>query len=214
MRARRSRLLALARSLGIVFAPAASPPCAPPRASASPSPALEESDSPPRAMTLEEALAFARTHHLRVTAARQRVKAAEREADVASAQWLPRVGAMAQVVGSTANNSTTTLLGTATVDLPRIGATPITRDYDYQPYPSTAAAIGARQQLYDFGRVAAERAAAELAATVEQYRASGSSLDVDFTVRQSYYAVLAAVAIADASHAAFQRATSHRDLAR
>jgi outer membrane protein len=167
-----------------------------------------------RTMTLDEALAFARAHHLRLAAARQRIVAAEREAEVASAQWLPRVGAMAQVVGSTANNSTTTLLGTGTVDLPRIGATPVKGNYDWQPYPSTAVAIGIRQQLYDFGRVQAERAAGDLATAVERYRASGNALDIDFAVRQAYYAVLAADAIADASRAAFVRASSHRDLAR
>jgi outer membrane protein TolC len=165
-------------------------------------------------MSLDEALAFARTHHLRIAAARQRVAAAEREADVATAQWLPRVGAMAQLVGATTNNSTTTLLGTATVDLPRIGATPVRGGYDLQPYPSTVAAIGLRQQLYDFGRVAAERAAADLSSVVERYRASSITFDIDFAVRQSYYAVLAAVAIAEASRAAFLRASSHRDLAR
>lgn len=167
-----------------------------------------------RTMTLDEAIAFARGHHLRILSARQRIVAAEREAEVASAQWLPRVGAMAQVVGATTNNSTSTVLGTPTVDLPRIGATPVKGDYDLQPYPSTAAALGVRQQLWDFGRVQAERAAADLATMVERHRASGGALDVDFAVRQAYFAVLAASAIANASRAAFTRATSHRDLAR
>lgn len=176
-------------------------------------PPVEVADAP-RTMTLDEALAFARTHHLRAKAGQQRVTAAEREADVATAQWLPRLGAMAQIVGSTTNNSTTTLLGTSTVDIPRIGATPITNSYDLQPYPSTAVALGVRQQLYDFGRVAAERAAADLAAAVERTRASGVVLDLDFAVRQSYYAVLAAGAIAEASRAAHLRATTHRNLAR
>lgn len=170
-------------------------------------------EAAPRTLTLDEALAFARAHHFRLAAARQRVMAVEREAEIPSAQWLPRVGAMAQLVGSTANNSTTTLLGTGAVDLPRIGATQIASDLDWQPYPSTAAAVGLRQQLYDFGRVQAERAAGDLAVAVERYRASGSALDVDLAVRQAYYAVLAAEAIASASRAAFLRASSHRDLA-
>lgn len=186
------------------------------RAQVSPESALTTTgiEKASRTMTLDEALTFARAHHLRLAAARQRITAAEREAEVASAQWLPRVGAMAQIVGSTTNNSTTTLLGTTTVDVPRIGATPIKGDYDWQPYPSTASALGIRQQLYDFGRVQAERAAGDLATAVERYRASGSALDIDFAVRQAYYAVLAADAIADASHAAFVRASSHRELAR
>jgi outer membrane protein len=179
-----------------------------------PTPIVEAPERAHRTMSLDEAIAFARSHHLRMMAAHQRVVAAEREADVASAQWLPRVGAMAQVVGSTVNNSSTTLLPTATVDVPRIGATPVAGDYDLQPYPSTAVAIGVRQQLYDFGRVQAERSAADLAAVVERYRASGNALDVDFAVRQAFFSVLAADAIADASRAAFLRASSHRELAR
>lgn len=174
----------------------------------------ESPEQPSRRMSLEEGIGYARAHHLRVAAAHQRVVAAGREAEAVSAQWLPRVGAMAQVVGSTTNNSTATLLGTATVDVPRIGATPITGEYDLQPYPSTAAALGIRQQLYDFGRVQAERAAADLATIVERYRASSNALDLDLAVRQAYYAVLAAEAIADASRAAFVRASSHRDFAR
>lgn len=200
--------------LGVFIAGVAS--TRPGRAQASPetSPRLDKVGPARRAMTLDEAIAFARSHQLRITAARHRALAAEQEAEVASAQWLPRVGAMAQVVGSTTNNSTATLLSTSAVDVPRIGATPVSGDYDFQPYPSTAVGLGIRQQLYDFGRVQAERAAAELAAAVERYRASGNALDVDFAVRQAYYAVLAADAISDASRAAFFRASSHRDLAR
>jgi outer membrane protein len=186
----------------------------PSAAAAQPAPLAATDEPAVRTMSIDEAVAFARGHHLRVVAARQRVAAAGREADVPNAQWLPRVGATAQLVGSTTNNSTATILGTAVVDLPRIGATPIRGQYDLQPYPSTAAAIGVRQQLYDFGRVAAERAALELETAVERHRVSGAALDVDAGVKQAYYAVLAATAITDASRAAFVRASSHRDLAR
>ena len=165
-------------------------------------------------MTLDDARAYARSHHLRMVAARQRLVAAERDADVPGAQWLPRVGAMAQLIGATTNNSSTTLLGVSTVDLPRIGATPISNTPDMQPYPSTAVAIGVRQQLYDFGRITAERDAAVLVAEADKLRVASTALDVDYSVEQSFYAVLAAVAIADASKAAFDRASQHRDLAR
>ncbi len=172
-------------------------------------------DEPPtRKMTLAEARAFARSHHLRVVAARQRLVAAQRDTDVPGAQWLPRIGAMAQLVGSTTNNSSTTMLPTSAVDIPRIGGTPITASPDYQPYASTAVAIGVRQELYDFGRIAAERNAAALAGEVERLRAVGTTLDVDYGVEQSFFAVLAAVAIEDASHGAYDRAAQHRDLAR
>jgi outer membrane protein TolC len=165
-------------------------------------------------MSLDEARTFARSHHRRILAARERLVAAQRDVDVPGAQWLPRLGAMAQVVGSTTNNSTTTLLGTSSVDLPRIGATKVEGSADLQPYPSTAAALGVRQELFDFGRIAAERNAAVLAGEVEKFRVGSASLDVDFGVEQSFFAVLAAVAIEEASRGAYERAAQHRDLAR
>lgn len=167
-----------------------------------------------RRMSLDEARTYARSHHLRVIAARQRLTAAEREAEVPGTQWLPRVGGMVQIVGSTANNSTSTILGTSAVDLPRIGGTPMTRDPDMKPYPTTAVAVGVRQELYDFGRITAERNAAVLAGEVEKLRLASTALDVDFGVEQAFYGVLAAASIADASRAAFDRSVQHRDLAR
>lgn len=178
-------------------------------------PAMAEPEAPAmRRMTLDEARGHARTHHLRVIAARQRLVAAQRDADVPGAQWLPRLGAMAQIVGSTANNSTTTVLGTSAVDLPRIGGTRVEDDPNMRPYPSTVAAVGVRQELYDFGRIAAERNAAALAGEVEKLRAASTGLDVDYGVEQSFFAVLAAVSIEEASRSAYERAAQHRDLAR
>ena len=167
-----------------------------------------------RKMTLDEARAFARTHQLRLIAARERLIAAQRDADVPGAQWLPRLGGMAQIVGSTANNSTTTVIGTSAVDLPRIGGTRVESDPSFQPYPSTAAALGIRQELLDFGRIAAERNSVLLAGEVERLRVASTALDVDFGVEQSFFAVLASVSISEASRGAFARASQHRDLAR
>ena len=186
---------------------ASSTPLAWAEGSETPAPAI------PR-MALDDARAFARSHHLRLVAARQRLLAAQRDADVPGAQWLPRLGAMAQIAGSTANNSTTTLLGTSAVDLPRIGGTKIEDNPGLRPYPSTAAALGVRQELYDFGRIAAERNAAVLAGEVERFRVANQALDVDFGVEQSFFAVLASVSIEEASRGAYDRATQHRDLAR
>lgn len=168
-----------------------------------------------RTMTLAEAVAYARAHHPRLLGARERIAALKLDEEVPSAQWLPRVGAFAQLDGATTNNSTTTLLGVGTVDIPRVGAT-ATRGapYDFTPYPSTAVALGVRQQLYDFGRIAAERQAAALITEVERWRSVGTMLDVDVAVQQAYYAVLLAIAIEDASQSAFERAVTHRDQAR
>jgi outer membrane protein TolC len=146
--------------------------------------AQEAPAASPRRMSLDEARAFARSHHLRVIAARQRLVAAQRDADVPGAQWLPRLGAMAQVVGSTANNSTTTILGTSTVDLPRIGGTRVEDNPHLQPYPSTAAALGVRQELYDFGRIAAEKNAAVLAGEVEKFRVASTADAIEAGVEQ------------------------------
>jgi outer membrane protein TolC len=179
-----------------------------------PPPSASTEPVPARRMSLDEARAFARSHHLRLVAARQRLVATQHDADVPGAQWLPRIGGMAQIVGSTANNSTTTILGTSAVDLPRIGGTRMDPNPDLQPYPSTAVALGVRQQLFDFGRVAAERNAALLAGEVERFRVAGTALDVDFGVEQSFFAVLAAIAIEEASRGAYDRASQHRDLAR
>ena len=166
-----------------------------------------------RSMTLVQAREHARTHHGRVVAARQRLEAARRDARVADAQWLPRVGAMAQLVGSTTNNSTTTLLGTSAVDLPRIGATVVQASADGQPYPSTGVALGLRQELFDFGRITAERQAGVLAAEVDEVRLGSAALDVQLAVDQAFYGVLAAVAIQEASKGAFDRAVQHGKLA-
>lgn len=169
---------------------------------------------PPRTMTLAEARAHARANHARVLAARHRLAAARGDADVPGAQWRPRVGGFAQLVGSTVNNSSTTQIATPTVDIPRIGATPIDGAPSFVPYPATMIALGVRQQLYDFGRIAAERTAASLAVAIERARAAGAVLDTYFLVEEAFYSVLAASSIEEAAQSAFDRALAHRDLAR
>ncbi len=183
-------------------------------ADASPPVATAVADAPVRRMGLPEALSYARAHQPRLLAARQRLTAAASDARVPGAQWLPRVGGMAQLVGGTANNSTSTLLGTQVVDLPRIGGTKVEGTADARPYATTGVAVGIRQELFDFGRIAAERSAALLAADVERFRALGVGFDVDLGVEQAYFAVRASLAIAEASRGAYDRAALHRDQAR
>ena len=105
------------------------------------------------------------------------------------------------------------LLNKPAVDIPRIGATVIDRTW-HDALPSTAVALGVRQQLFDFGRVAAERAAAALLAEVERCRVAREELDVRFSVEQAYFAVRAGGAVEDASRRAYDRAVIHRDRAR
>jgi outer membrane protein TolC len=170
-------------------------------------------EPPPRAMTLDEALTFATAHHPKLLAASARLDAANRDAEVPTTAWLPRIGAMAQIVAGTTNNSTASLVGTSTVDLPRIGATAITASPEFVPYASTAIAVGIRQQIWDFGRTSSEEAAARLLRDIESYRARGAAFDIRYAVASAYYGVLAAAAVQSASEAALERATQHRDYA-
>lgn len=166
-------------------------------------------------MSLDAAVAYARAHHPHIAAARARVAAARADATVPRAQWLPAIGALVELVGATANNSTASFVSNAAVDLPRIGGTPMVGDEPgWQPYPSTLAAVGVRQTVFDFGRFAAQSAAFDLLADAEDHRASGVGLDLRLNVGRAYYAVLAARAVLAASEQALERARNHRDLAR
>lgn len=164
-------------------------------------------------MTLDEALTYATARHPRLLAAAERLDAANIDAQVPSAAWLPKLGAMAQIVASTANNSTSTVLGQSAVDLPRVGATPVSPTPNFTPWVSTAIAVGVRQQIWDFGRTASEEAAARLLRDIESYRARGAAFDTRYAVAAAYYGVLAAASVQSASEAALERATQHRDYA-
>lgn len=162
-------------------------------------------------VTLDEALQRAGTGHPLVKAAKTRVAALEAEEKVASAAWLPRVGVMAQAVVSTSNNSTTTFIGSPAVDLPRIGATPLSPTADWAPAASTLVAVGVRQQVYDFGRTTAELEAARASTGVEQARVGQSTVEVRVGVIQAWYAVKAAREVLASSERSFERVRALRD---
>jgi outer membrane protein TolC len=165
-------------------------------------------------VTLPEALKLARTRAPQLQAARLRLEAATRELDAARAAWLPTVGALAEVVGSSTNNSTATVLSNGAVDLPRIGATKVSATPDFTPAVSTVLALGARQTIYDFGRITAQTQLARAQADVEAARLSGGNLTLELNVRRAFYAVLAAHLVLDASEQASARARAHRDFAK
>ncbi len=176
------------------------------------------SNAPP-SMSLKEAIDYARVHQPSLAAARARIDAAVRDIDVANADWRPSIGALAEVVGSTVNNSSATQLtgGPAgVIDVVRIGATQIRTadDLSWRPYASTLVGVGLRQEVFDFGRIAAQRAAAEAASQVERERGELSRLAVEYAVAESFYAVLAAKAALVASEEAHQRMQVHRDFAK
>lgn len=164
-------------------------------------------------MTLREALEYAQTHQPALRAARERFLAVAAEARIAAAQWKPSVGAAAEVVAGTANNSTSVVLAPDTVDLPRIGGTPVRSRAEWQPYATTVAALGMQQEIFDFGRIAAETAAGEALVAIERDRLELTQVDIRLITTQSYFAVKAAHAVLDAATQAQQRAQVHSDFA-
>ncbi|MBK7861361.1 MAG: TolC family protein [Archangiaceae bacterium] len=170
--------------------------------------------SPLRAMTLDEARTWAEAHQPSLAAARARLEAAAADARVPRAQWFPRIAAGLELLGGTTNNSTASTVALAGVDLPRIGATRVPDGPSYAPVPSTLAAVGLRQQVFDFGRIAAQSAFADALEQVEGHRADAERLDVQLTVEEAFYAVKAAHAVTAAAEGAWQRAKVSRDTAR
>jgi outer membrane protein TolC len=172
---------------------------------------------PTRAMTLEQALAYAHAHQPAIRAALAEVKARMAEARVPSAQWLPTVGFSAQAYGMTANNSTGTYLQTSSLDVPRIGGTRSPSSFSQatlSPYAATFVGLGVEQELFDFGRIGAQRAAADALVDAQRRSADAARLDVDFGVEESFFSVYAAKAIVVASDQAYDRARVHRDFAK
>jgi outer membrane protein TolC len=113
----------------------------------------------------------------------------------------------------TANNTTATYVEPAFPSLPRIGATATTTTGNLVPYASTLVGAGLTQEAFDFGRIGAQRAAADALAEVDRHRADAERLDVDFSVEEAYFAVFAAKAVLKAAEEAYDRSRVHRDLA-
>jgi outer membrane protein len=167
-----------------------------------------------RTLTLPEAIAFARVHHPAIRAGLARVQAQKADAYVPRAQWLPTVGVTAQLFGGTANNSTGSYATQSSLDIPRIGGTRSVSQGTLRPYPSTLVAAGVTQELFDFGRIAAEAAAEDARVDAESQRAREVALDVTFSVEEAYFSVFAAKEVLKASQDAYDRALVHRDLAK
>ena len=184
------------------------------RAETAPEPQPIDTPQPTRVVTMAEALAYAHAHQPAIVAALSRVSARLEEAKVPSGRWLPTVAVTAQAFGMTANNTTATYIQPAFMDMPRIGATPTTTTGSLSPYASTLVGAGILQEVFDFGRIGARRAAADALVEVEKHRADTMRLDVDFGVEEAFFAVSAAKAIVKASDDAYERSRVHRDLAR
>ncbi len=168
-----------------------------------------------RPITLAEALAFARDHQPAVLASLARLRTEKANAEVPRARYYPLLGLTAQFLEGTTNNTTASYLGDPFVELPRIGGTPsrTSSDASWRPYASTLAAVGLRQEIFDFGRIAAEAAAADARVTTAAHAADAQLLDIELNVEEAFFAVHAAKAILQASEDAYQRSLVHRNFA-
>jgi len=175
-----------------------------------------EAPQPARSVTLSEAMSYAREHQPAIRAALSRVKAQMESAKIPSGQWLPTIGLTLQGFGMTANNTTGTYVQPLYMDIPRIGGTPSRTESSAQlsPYASTFAGAGIMQELFDFGRIGAQRAAADALVEVSKHDADAERLDVDFSVEEAYFSVFAAKSVIQAADQAYERARVHRDLAK
>lgn len=214
--------------------PSSQPQTAPPSPAAAatagataPTPAAAVPPPPPllqgqrvtvRTMTLEQALAYARTHHPRLAAAQAEIAVREREARVPAARYLPRLGATVQaIVGSNNSSAAAWFSSGGAVEFPRISGTAYLQqptEVNWYPYMNTAVGVGLEQRVFDFGRVAAESAIADALTRVARHRADEDRLRTDLAVREAYFAVLAARSVETAADDAVVRATAHRDAAR
>jgi outer membrane protein len=103
------------------------------------------------------------------------------------------------------------------VDLTRIGGTTASTSASpssLRPYASTLVGAGVNQEVFDFGRIAAQSAAADALVDVARHSADTERLDTDFAVEEAYFAVYAAKAIVVASDDAYARAVVHHGLAK
>jgi outer membrane protein len=168
-----------------------------------------------RRITLAEALAYARSHQPAVLASLARIRTEKANAEVPRAQYYPLLGLTAQFLEGSTNNTTASYLGDPFVDLPRIGGTQsrTTSDASWKPYASTLAAAGLSQEIFDFGRIAAEAAAADARVTIAAHAADTQFLDIELNVEEAFFAVHAAKSILQASEDAYQRSLVHRNFA-
>lgn len=164
-------------------------------------------------MSLPEALSYAMAQQPSLKAAHARIEVARRGAAVVRSEWLPQVGASAQLFIGTMNNTTAMFLAVRTMDLPRIGASQSDPEAAWSdPHPSTLIGIGLRQTVFDFGRIAAQAAAADHDARIAAHRSDLERLELGLQIESAYYAVLAAKAVARAAEDAYARARLRLDM--
>ncbi len=176
----------------------------------------DDTSSPVRAMSLAEALAYAEAHAPDLRAARARVEAVRTQRDVSQARWYPTVTGAVELFAGTANNSTGSYVPVSGFDNPRVSATAARNASDnaWSPHATSLLGLGARQEVYDFGRISQQSAADALRTDAERISATGVKLVVDEAIEEAYFAVYAAKAVVQAAQSAMARAQVHRDQAK
>jgi outer membrane protein TolC len=165
-------------------------------------------------MTLSEAITYARAHHPTMQVALARVAAAKADANIPRAQWLPQVGALGQVVVGTSNNTSASITSNNVVDLPRIGGTTAQSTGDWTPSGNTLVAVGIRQEIFDFGRIAIQSVTFDDEIEAQKASADNELLALCEVIREAYFSVVVAKQVVDVAEAAYGRALVHRDFAK
>lgn len=183
-----------------------------PRPEPQKAPEVAEASASVPTMTLAECLAYAKAHAPEVRLAEARLRAQTAQAESTGSAWYPTVGVTAQLFGATANNTTGSYVGTRSFDLPRVGGTRA-NGTDMTPYASTMVAAGVNQTVFEFGRIAAQRAAQDAQVRAERERLRQDALTSAFAVEEAYWAVLVSKVLVRSAEEAHTRAKAIRDQA-
>jgi outer membrane protein TolC len=164
-------------------------------------------------MTLTQALAYSSTHQPELKQALAEINARQAEARVPRSGWYPRLNMQAQWLFGTTNNTTTSFVNVPGVEVPRISGTPVSPNTNWTPTPSAIVAATATQQIYDFGRIAAQSALADALTDVARADSATVQLNIRLQVEEAFEAVLAAKHILTATQESYRRTEAHFRLA-
>jgi outer membrane protein len=165
------------------------------------------------ALSLRQALTYARGHRPSLAAARARVEVARAQVGLPAAAAGVRVVGAAELLLGTSNNSTASYATLGALDVARIGGSPANAPASWRPEPSTLVGVSAHKLLYDFGRAAAQADTLDALALAAEEGARGAQLDLELEVEDAFYAALGAREVLAAATAAAGRAAVHRDFA-
>jgi outer membrane protein len=157
--------------------------------------ALLAAASAPRTLTLEEALARARSHP-QLSASRAAVEGASARVAEARAGFLPFAAAAADATAATDN----------TVPARAGEARPHVSD---ALHPSYTAAIALAQPIWDFGRTLGAFRSARLSERAAESDLAAAVDETAFEVRAAYYGALAADALLDAAEETVRQMQKH-----